>query len=291
MATENHPSMVYTTAENQSSVEEKERLHEEDLRRIRELRLMDDDFMNICLDGYIEGVELILRIILGRDDIRVISVKAQQLMKSLTGRDIWLDILAVDADNREIDVEVQRADKGASNKRARYHSAMLDSHMLRSGEDFEDLKDSYVIFITENDLKGRGESIYPVERWIDVSKTERELFRDGAHIIYVNGAKQGNETALEKLMHDFSCMNASDMYYPVLATKVRYYKEDEKGVGTMCKALEDMRNEAVEKATQQIQIANAKVMLADGILTVEQAAKYFNLPIDLVRKLAGEIGA
>ena len=70
-----------------------------------------------------------------------------------------------------------------------------------------------------------------------------------------------------------------------------YYKETEKGVGTMCKALEDMRNEAVEKATQQIQIANAKAMLADGILTVEQAAKYFNLPIDLVRKIAGEVGA
>ena len=96
-------------------------------------------------------------------------------------------------------------------------------------------------------------------------------------------------------MHDFSCMNANDMYYPALAEKVRYYKEDEKGVGTMCKALEDMRNEAAEKAakiaTEQTQIANARAMLADGVLSLEQIAKYSSLPIEKVRELAGEVGA
>ena len=45
-----------------------ERLHQEDLQRIRAFRLFDDDFMNACFDDNIEGTELILRIILGRDD-------------------------------------------------------------------------------------------------------------------------------------------------------------------------------------------------------------------------------
>jgi hypothetical protein len=39
-----------------------------------------------------------------------------------------------------------------------------------------------------------------------------------------------DETALGKLMHDFACTNAKDMYYEVLADRVHYFKENEKGV-------------------------------------------------------------
>ena len=54
----------------------------------------------------------------------------------------------------------------------------------------------------------------------------------------------------------------------------------------MCKVLEEMRNEAVEHD----RITSAKEMLADGILTIEQIAKYSHLPVDKVRELAGEKG-
>ena len=47
-----------------------ERLHQEDLQRIRGFRLIDDEFMNACFDDNIEGTELILRIILGRGYLR-----------------------------------------------------------------------------------------------------------------------------------------------------------------------------------------------------------------------------
>ena len=69
---------------------ERERLHQEDLQRIRGFRLIDDDFMNACFDGNIEGTELLLRIILDKPDITVKSVRTQKVMKNLLGRDIWL---------------------------------------------------------------------------------------------------------------------------------------------------------------------------------------------------------
>ena len=65
-----------------------EQQHEEDLQRIRGFRLIDDDFMNACFDNNIEDTELILRIILNRPDISVKSVRTQQVMKNLQGRDI-----------------------------------------------------------------------------------------------------------------------------------------------------------------------------------------------------------
>ncbi len=44
---------------------DREQMHQEDLRRIQRLRLIDDDFMNVCFDDNIEATELLLRVILG----------------------------------------------------------------------------------------------------------------------------------------------------------------------------------------------------------------------------------
>ena len=57
---------------------EKEKQRQDNLQRIKALRLIDDDFMTICFDGYIEGAELLLKIILDRDDLKVSEVKAQK---------------------------------------------------------------------------------------------------------------------------------------------------------------------------------------------------------------------
>ena len=206
--------------------EEREKQHQEDLQRIRGFRLIDDDFMNACFDGYIEGTELLLRIILNKQDIHVKKVTTQRRMKNLTGRDICLDIDAADDTGKEYNVEVQRADKGADRKRARYHSSILDAHLLRPGDDFSDLPETFVIFITESDVIGDGLPIYTIERQITNSG---KAFDDGEHIIYVNGADKNGSTELGRLMHDFFCTDADEMHFKELADKVRYFKEDEKG--------------------------------------------------------------
>lgn len=262
---------------------DREQQHQEDLQRIRGFRLIDDDFMNACLDDNIEGTELILRIILNKSDLTVKSVKTQKIMKNLLGRDIWLDVDAVDSNNVEFDIEIQRADKGADRKRARYHSSILDAHLLRPGEDFKDLPETYVVFITENDVIGGNLPIYIIERQIT---NTGEPFNDGEHIIYVNGADRNSVSELGKLMHDFFCINPDDMYFKQLADKVRYFKEDEKGVAMMCKVMEDMRNEAVE----QDRIVNAKKMLEDGI-SVKKVAEYSGLSVEKVQELAGQKSA
>ncbi|MCR5322035.1 MAG: PD-(D/E)XK nuclease family transposase [Lachnospiraceae bacterium] len=251
---------------------------EEDLQRIRGLRLIDDDFMNACFDDNIEGTQLILSIILSKKDIKVKSVKTQKVMKNLLGRDIWLDIDADDSEGKEYDIEIQRADKGADRRRARYHSSILDAHLLQPNDDFSLLPETYVIFITENDVIGKGKPIYTIERQIT---NIGEAFGDGEHIVYVNGADKDSATELGRLMHDFFCTNADDMYYKQLADKVRYFKEDEKGVAAMCKVMEDMRNEAIERE----RIEMAQDMIRDGELSLEQIAKYTKLAIEKVKEL------
>lgn len=69
-------------------------MNEKDLQRLKELRLMDDDFFSEALDGKNEAVAYILNTILERDDIKVTSTKAQVEYKSATKRSIILDIRA-----------------------------------------------------------------------------------------------------------------------------------------------------------------------------------------------------
>ena len=116
---------------------------------IRDMRLMDDEFFSEALNGKIAPVEYILQTILERDDIRVQRTESQVEYKSATKRSIKLDIQAVDAEGRVMDIEVQRADKGASVRRARFHSSIIDRTLLEKGDEFDALVDTYVIFITE----------------------------------------------------------------------------------------------------------------------------------------------
>ena len=79
-------------------------------------------------------------------------------------------------------------------------------------------------------------------------------------------------------MHDFSCIKAEDMYYSQLAKKMRYLKEDEKGVEAMCRAMEEMRDD--------VRVENALEMIRDGQLSLEKIAQYAGLPLEKIRELA-----
>lgn len=265
--------------------------HKDDLERIRKLRLIDDDFMSVCFDNYIEGAQLLIRIILGRDDIVVTDVRSQRMMKNLNGKGLQLDILAVDREGDHYNFEIQRSNEGADRRRARYHSSMLDSHMLDSGCKVTDLRENYVIFITENDVLGGKIPLYRIERTI--VETD-ELFNDGEHIIYVNGTDRDSSTELGNLMHDLYCSDPKDIVHKELADRVRYYKEDEGGVETMCQLLDEMRNEAEERGRsagkregkREARIQNANRMIADGV-ELNKVAEYSGLSLNKVRELAG----
>ena len=124
---------------------------------IKELTIMNDIFMRNVFKKR-ECVEYILRIIMEMKDLQILDHTVQKDYKNLQGRSAVLDCVARDdADNR-YNVEIQRESEGASPKRARYHSGLLDMNTLNPGQDYEELPDSYVIFITKDDAPGKGAS-------------------------------------------------------------------------------------------------------------------------------------
>ena len=257
--------------------------YQEDLQRLRGFRLMDDDFLTKCFEGNTECIELVLRIVLDMSDLNVLDVRTQVFVENLLNRSVRLDVLATDSAGRKFNIEIQRADKGAGRKRARYNSSMMDANLLKKGEDFNNLPETYVVFITENDVMGKGIPLYQIERSI---LETGERFEDGTHILYVNGAYR-DESPIGKLMHDFSCTDPSEMYYDVLADRVKFFKENKEGIAVMCKAMEDMRNQTLKEGMINV----AKRMLDDGTLTLEKIAEYAGLSLDEVKKLKADITA
>ncbi len=251
--------------------------HQEDLQRLRGFRLLDDDFLTKCFEGDTASIELVLQIVLEKPDLKVLDVRTQVFVENLLNRSVRLDILATDSTGAKLNVEVQRSDKGAGRKRARYNSSMMDANLLKKGEDFDKLPETWVIFITENDVMGKGLPLYPIERCF-LGTGER--FEDGSHILYVNGAYRG-DTPIGKLMHDFSCTDAADMYYGILADRVRFFKESKEGIEIMCRAMEDMRNQTLKEGMINV----AKKMLEDGTIKLEKIAEFVGLSVDEVKKL------
>ena len=253
---------------------------------IKNFTLMSDIFMRNVFKKR-ECLEYVLQVIMEKQDLYVIDQVIQKDYKNLQGRSAVMDCVARDSTGKQFDVEIQQDNEGASPKRARYHSGLMDMNTLNPGQDFEELPESYVIFITRDDILGYGLPIYHIDRQI---KELNEAFQDEAHIIYVNSRKQ-DDTELGKLMHDLHCKKADEMHSPILAKRVYELKETQKGVELMCHEMEKIYSEGMESGEKRGELKAKKetiLSLAEMGIPVNKIAKAVNLSEKDVQKWIDE---
>ena len=157
---------------------------------------------------------------------------------------------------------------------------MTDITLLKDRQPFKEMPERYTIFITEEDKFGSGLPLYHVEN--KIAELNDEPFCDGGHIIYVNGGYRDLATPIGQLMHDFACVQAKDILNPVLRERVRYLKESEGGTIEMCELVE----EYAEKKAMRVKLKSAKNLLENTNLSLEEIAKYVELPLATVEELA-----
>ena len=97
---------------------------------------------------------------------------------------------------------------------------MLDVHATKPGQSYENLPETFTIFITEHDVLKKHRSIVHIERGI---LETGESFNDEQHIIYVNAAVD-DHTRISQLMHDFLATDYRSMSNTKLAELVKFYK-------------------------------------------------------------------
>ena len=264
------------------------KISREEWEQFRKLTLMNNDFMNIALEDNIPCVEEMLRVILGRDDLIVKSVQTQRFLKGFA-RSVYLDVYAVDSEGTLYNIEIQQEDEGADPRRPRFHGAMMDTHALKAGQDFKELPERYVIFITRNDVLGLGRTAYVIHKYIEA---EGELlpFDDGTHLIYVNGAAKDDGTDIWKLIHDLQCPDASEMHFPRLAERVKFLKEEEEGQKKMSSYFEEQRRKVAEAAAEATRKEDkqtfAMKLIQRGKDTLDEIAECTGLTLRQVKALA-----
>lgn len=248
-------------------------MNEEYLDVIKSYRPIDDTFMRNIFRNSPEITESVLRILIDKPDLEVISSETQVDLKRITGsRGLCLDVVATDSSGKKYDIEVQKESDGAGPHRGRYHSSAMDVENSYKGMKFDELPDIYVIFITEHDYYGRGKAIYRVRRTVE---DDNSLYGDGSNILYVNGQYR-DDTDIGKLMHDFCCSDPDDMLIPMLAERARYLKTDEKEVKRMCEQMERIENRGVAKGKLDILIQ----LVQSGNLSLNIAAESVGMTVE-----------
>ena len=253
---------------------------------IKNFTLMSDIFMRNVFKKR-ECLEYVLQVIMEKQDLYVIDQVIQKDYKNLQGRSAVMDCVARDSTGKQFDVEIQQDNEGASPKRARYHSGLMDMNTLNPGQDFEELPESYVIFITRDDILGYGLPIYHIDRQI---KELNEAFQDEAHIIYVNSRKQ-NDTELGRLMHDLHCKKADEMHSPILAKRMYELKETQKGVELMCHEMEKIYSEGMESGEKRGELKAKKetaLSMAEEGMNIQKIARLVKVSEKDVQKWIDE---
>ena len=243
--------------------------------------LFTDKFFSLCLKNKdFNPMQYLIRLFLNNDKIVITNVVGQYQIISSGGKVVILDaygeeiktVETIDPKTQEkttkkikirYNIEIQKVSAGANPKRARYYSATLDTEFLGEKQDYKDLTESYVIFITEHDVFKKGKIIYSIDRFIewkdDNGNVEgREAFNDGAHIMYVNASLKGKKnlpkeqlTELERALHDLHCKDYNDMYCEELREPVKYLKDTKEGEIFMLDLFEQAIKDAEERGRKE----------------------------------------
>lgn len=220
------------------------------IETVKSYTYMTDRFMTMAFDKPV--AQHILSVIMGKNLI-VKSVKSQPVEDNFFSRSCRFDVLAEDSNGKIYNIEVQNSNEGAVPRRARYNCEKLDELVIRKGMAYNDYPETYVIFITQNDVLGDGLPIYHIRRHIEENG---KLFDDGQQIIYVNGENTDTSTALGQLMADMQQKDAAKISNKILADKMNILKKG-RTFETMCREIEkltaDVTAEVAAKVTAEEQ--------------------------------------
>ena len=258
------------------------------------LTLMDDRFMKLCLDGNIPCVQAMINHIIDKN-LTVIETHAQKEFKGLH-RSIIIDVYAKDSDGKIYDIEIQNDSSEASPKRARFHGALMDSHHLDKGSKFDKLPETYIIFMTREDVLKHDKTMYTINRYIEEFN---EPFNDGLHIVYVNCSAKDDGSKIWKLIHDMMCPDPAKMFIQELADRVGFFKTIQKGRKQMNDWFSDYEKIVAQRerklgeqhARQQERKNFALSLLNLGKMSLEEIATCSKLALSEVTKLAARLKA
>ncbi len=233
--------------------------YEEQKAVIAKLNVIDDIFFQKMTEDP-EVAEEILRIILEKPRLKVLSSQPQRFLRNVGAHSVVLDLLCEDEDHSLINCEVQKQDDDDHQRRVRFNRSNIDTLFAEKGIDYKELPDIYLIFISKFDIFGENLTIYHINRVIEETGT---VVENGVHELYVNTAIN-DQSGIAELMQYFKESVGQHQNFRKLCNRVKYFKEDQKGVQDMCQAVQEYATEYAKEYAKKEHIQTATNLLLNG---------------------------
>ena len=274
---------------------------------VDELTFTDDGMFQAVLRNKEICAELVERLL----HIKVGHIEYPELEKPIkpfyTTKGVRLDVYLKDED-KIIDVEMQSYPQEALGKRTRYYQSMIDMDSLMKGQDYTELKESYVLFICKNDpffkdKEKKNPYGLPCYTFQNICKENAivNLNDKSLKVIYNASAySQEKDEKIKAFLHYISTNEpGEDDFSNRLSDLVEIIKDNEifrsdyaamnlHDRDIMRLAKKEGREEGLKDGAQQKAIETATNMLNDKI-PVENIARYVNLPLEKVEELADKL--
>lgn len=145
-------------------------------------------------------------------------------------------------------------------KRARFNAASITVKESEPGMNFENVKDVYIVYISEKDFFKAGLTTYHIDKIIRENGITVE---DGLHEIFVNAAVDDGSNIAE-LMQCFKQKDLNNLKFKAVTRRFKELKETEGGLNAMCKIMEDIVKEENEKILKEENIKRNVKMISKG---------------------------
>ena len=171
-------------------------------------------------------LELILQIKIR--DIRYIE-EEKNLKFQYAGKGVRLDVYVADDQHTVYNVEMQVNEPTETElaKRTRYYQSVIDTDLLEAGKDYEELNDTYIIFICPFDPFKEGRHIYTFGTLCQEDPTVR--LRDGAVKVFLNasGTREDVPENVKAFLHYVNGVLSQDVFVQEIEQEIKSVKEVE----------------------------------------------------------------
>ena len=262
------------------------------IKPFEKLTIQDDYLFKRIMfekDICIRFLEVLLKIKIR--DIKYIGVE-QGLKETYLGKGIRLDVYVEDDNNTiyNIEMQVSSDDNEFLGNRIRYYQALIDSAILKCGDNYKDLKNLYIIFICPFVLFNGERQVYFFKNYC---KDDKEIkLEDGVTKILIStkGKEEENlDKDLKAFMYYINGILPDNDFVKTVDTRIGEIKQKEIErsfyMQYELRLLEERevgKREGIalgkREGKQENLVENIKLLIENGILTADQAIKILQVP-------------
>lgn len=180
-----------------------------------------------------------------------------------------LDVYLKDDKKRHFDVEMQVAETEIF-RRSRYYHSQIDMELLGTGIDYEELPESYVIFICDYDPIGLKK--YKYTRHQGIKEDSNYIYDDGSHTVFLSTAGENDDEVSQDLVNFLKYVGAEleesqkdyhDEFVEQLQQSVKKIKFDRE-MGRRYMLLEELMKDEYKAGKEEGLAEGKEIGLAEG---------------------------